>query len=121
MPKRSPLPRLDDILEAIEGCQSIVSELDFEGYSNSFVARRPVERCVEIVSEASRHLTDELTREFPKIPRSDIRGIGNRLSHEYQREDDRIIWLVATKSFPELKPVIQSMISRLESDNRPES
>jgi uncharacterized protein with HEPN domain len=117
MPKHSTLPRLDDILEAIEGTQSIVSELDFEGYSNSFIARRAVERCVEIVSEASRHLPDELTREFPQIPWSDIRGIGNRLRREYQRVDDRIIWLVATKSFPELKPVVQDMISRLDAES----
>jgi uncharacterized protein with HEPN domain len=42
-----------------------------------------VERGVEIISEASRHLSDELKARHPKIPWSRVAGIGNILRHEY--------------------------------------
>lgn len=95
MAKHSILPRLDDILEQIEGVEGIVRALDFEAYSNSFRDRRAVERCIEIISEASRYIPERLTGRYPGIPLHDIRGIGNRLRHEYQRVDDEIIWCVA--------------------------
>lgn len=116
MDKQSILPRLDDILESIEGVAGIVAGLDFEAYQRSFVSRKAVERCVEIVSEASRYLPAELTNSHPDIPWHDIRGIGNRLRHEYQRVDDRIIWLVATKSLPELAPVIRNLIAQMDAN-----
>ena len=115
MAKHSVLPRLDDILEAIEGIEGIIRGMDFDAYKKDYRARRAVERCVEIVSEASRHLEADLTDRYPNIPWHDVRGIGNRLRHEYQRVDDGIIWLVATKSLPELKPAIRAMIADLES------
>ena len=116
MAQHSVLPRLDDILEAIERVASIVSGMDLETYTTNFVKRLAVERCVEIVSEASRHLPVELTSAYPGIPWHDIRGIGNRLRHEYQRVDDQVIWFVATRSLPELEPVIADMLTRLQSE-----
>ncbi len=116
MVKHSVLPRLDDILEQIKGVQSIVAELDFDQYVASFTERRAIERCVEIVSEATRHLPEDMTSLYPTIPWNDIRGIGNRLRHEYQRTDDEIIWRVATTSLVELRPVIETMIAGLEEE-----
>ena len=104
------LPRLDDILEAIQGVETIVRGMDLDGYKANFIARRAVERCIEIVSEASRHLPADLTGAYPHIPWHDIRGIGNRPRHEYQRVDDLIMWMVATKSLPEMKPAIEEML-----------
>ena len=115
MQKHSIMPRLDDIAEAIQGVETIVSGMDLDAYKASFVTLKAVERCVEIVSEASRHLPATLTAAYPNIPWGDIRGIGNRLRQEYQRVDDEIIWFVATKSLPELKQVIHDMMTGLES------
>jgi uncharacterized protein with HEPN domain len=43
-----------------------------------------VERGVEIISEASRHLTPELKARHPEIPWLKIAGIGNVLRHGYE-------------------------------------
>lgn len=110
MLKRSVLPRLDDMLQQIVGVQSIVASMSFESYQASFMERRAVERCIEIISEAVRHLPDEMTSRYPAIPWHDIRGIGNRLRHDYQRTDDEIIWRVATQSLNELRPVVEKFI-----------
>ena len=44
-----------------------------------------VERGIEIISEASRRLPDELKARHPEIPWSKVAGIGNVLRHEYER------------------------------------
>lgn len=116
MTKRSPLARLDDMLQAILGIEDMVRPLDVAAFESNFMARKAVERCIEIISEASRHIPNELIAQHPQIPWSDIRTIGNRLRHEYDRVDDLIIWKTATASMPELKPVIAAMIAALESD-----
>jgi uncharacterized protein with HEPN domain len=72
--------------------------------------RRAVERGVEIVSEASRHIPDELKQRYPHIYWREISAIGNLLRHEYGRVDDRIIWRVVEEYLPELKDVVTEML-----------
>ena len=45
-------------------------------------------------------------------PGAQIRGIGNRLRHEYFRIDDAILWEVLTIDAPSLQLVMQSMLDR---------
>jgi uncharacterized protein with HEPN domain len=47
--------------------------------------RWQVERGLEIVSEASRHLPDDMKARHPEIPWRKLAGIGNVLRHEYTR------------------------------------
>ena len=54
-----------------------------------------VERGVEIISEASRHLTDELKARHPEIPWEKVAGIGNVLRHNYERIAAPVIWKLA--------------------------
>jgi len=65
--KRSVRLRLHDILEAIEGIESTALDMTFAKYQQSWQVRRAVEPGVEIVSEASRHVPDELKQRHPHI------------------------------------------------------
>ena len=84
--------------------------VDVQGYRGDFKLRKAVERCVEIVSEASRNIPDDLKAQFPDQPWHEITAIGNLLRHQYQRVDDLIMWKIATRSLPALRKVIVSMI-----------
>ena len=46
--------------------------------------RYAAERCIEIVSEASRRIPADWKAEHPSIPWSDIAGIGSVLRHDYE-------------------------------------
>jgi uncharacterized protein with HEPN domain len=50
-----------------------------------------VERGIEIISEASRHVPDELKLQYRHIYWREIAGIGNLVRHVYGRIDDRIM------------------------------
>lgn len=81
--------------------------------------RRGVERCIEIVSEASRHIPEAMKAAHPQIPWRHVRDIGNVLRHGYSGVDDLMMWRVATISLPELRVVLQLMAASLPPDADP--
>ena len=115
--KRSARLRLHDILDAIEGIEATVGEAGFAAYARNWTMRRAVERGIEIISEASRHLPDELKAQYPRVYWQEIAAIGNLLRHEYGRIDDRIMWRVVQKYLPELKTVVLDMQRRSAQAN----
>lgn len=62
---------------------------------------RTVERSIEIISEASRHIPEELKAQFPDVPWQQIAGIGNVLRQDYEIVDDHITWDVAKVHSPD--------------------
>jgi uncharacterized protein with HEPN domain len=114
MVKRPVQVRLHDILTAIDEAAEILDDADFGTYQKSIASRRGIEHCVEIISEAARFLPGELTARHPHIPWQQIRAIGNRLRHEYQRVDDLVMWRTATQSLPELRVAILDLIAEVE-------
>ena len=68
MAARSPVPRLTDIVEAIDHIREALVGLTLEAFEADWKSRWVVERGIEIVSEASRHLTEELKSRHPEIP-----------------------------------------------------
>ena len=110
MIKRSARIHLQDILETLDGAHEIMKGVSLEAYKSSFEKRKALERCVEIVSEASRHIPDVMKSKYPDSYWPEIRDIGNLLRHEYQRIDDLIMWRIAQSYFPELRRVIKEML-----------
>lgn len=76
MAASSPAPRLTDILEAIERIRTEMAGVTIEAFEADWRKRWLVERGVEIISEASRRLTDELkSHTFGKFCRVNISAI----------------------------------------------
>jgi uncharacterized protein with HEPN domain len=101
--KRSQLVRLRDVLGEIDAVSEMISDVDFGAYRQDHKLRRAIERCIEIVSEASRHVPRELKAQYSDQPWHEIAAIGNLLRHHYQRVDDFIIWKIATRSLPRIE------------------
>jgi uncharacterized protein with HEPN domain len=68
MPFEDLPSRLDDILDAIEDIQEFVKGRSFDDYSGDTMLRLAIERCVEIISEASRHIPPDMKAEHPAVP-----------------------------------------------------
>ena len=66
-----------------------------------------------IISEAAQKLDSVATELCPGIPWREIRGLGNRLRHEYDLIDVVRIWLVVEKDLPPLKQAVQAALVRL--------
>jgi len=89
---RSSIPRLTDILEAIEHIRAEMIDVSLEVFESDWRKRWLIERGIEIISEASRHLSQELKARHPQIPWPKIAGIGNILRHNYENIAPPILW-----------------------------
>lgn len=110
---RSYLLRLNDMLEAMGKIQAVVNRNgNFERYENDRDSQMIVERGFEIVSEASKHLPDELKQRHPDVQWKKIRDIGNKLRHEYQRVSQFVLWETARTHVPDLVEVCRAEFGR---------
>ena len=114
---RSVLLRLVDIQEAIEGIQDVAATVNFEAFSQSWIMQRAVERGLEVISEASRHVPGDLKALTPDIPWRQIAAIGNLLRHEYQRADVRATWNIIEEHLPPLSAAIVHLIAHVTPDD----
>ena len=115
---RSVLPRLFDIRDAIAGIQNLAANVTFETFVNNWAMQRAVERGLEIISEASRHVPDDLKTRAPDIPWRQIAAIGNLLRHEYQRVDIAATWNIIEEHLPSLVIAIEQLIAETERRER---
>lgn len=64
------------------------------------VLRRAVERCLEIMGEASKAMSSTFTSAHDDIPWSDVAKVRDRLSHHDHRVDPDQLWIMATVDVP---------------------
>jgi uncharacterized protein with HEPN domain len=57
---RSLVPRLTDIVEAIERIHDVLENISLQAFETNWQRQWFVQRGVEIISEASRHFTDDM-------------------------------------------------------------
>jgi uncharacterized protein with HEPN domain len=85
-------PHLNDIIEAIERVRQALGDMHLDAFEADWQKQWLVERGVEIISEASRRLPDELKAKHPEIPWPKVAGIGNVLRHNYENVSAPILW-----------------------------
>src|SRR6266478_3000147 len=90
MATRSPLLRIHDMLESIRGIEKALAGKAIRDYERSWLLRSAVERGIEIISEASRHLGRDLKAQHKDVRWKDVAGIGNILRHDYHASTPRL-------------------------------
>lgn len=114
----SPIPRLTDIVEAIRRVRGVMGDMDLAEFEADWQRCWLVERGVEIVSEASRHLSERLKARHPEIPWSKVAGIGNVLRHNYERIAAPIMWKLVRDDLPRLEAVcVEELVTERDRDD----
>jgi uncharacterized protein with HEPN domain len=109
MTERIVAPRLADIIEAIERIRRVLNGVTLEAFEQNWEKRWLVERGIEIISEASRHLTDDIKERRPEIPWPKVAGIGNVLRHAYDHV--AVLWKLAQDDLAEIEKVYVGLIT----------
>lgn len=104
---------LHDIQRHIDLAMQFVAELDCERFRADTRTVYAVIRCLEIISEASRRLPDEVKARYPSIQWRDIAGAGNVYRHEYEDVDARLVWETVQLALPPLRAIIALELARL--------
>jgi uncharacterized protein with HEPN domain len=106
-------PALNAILDAIEGIEAATAGKHLQEYTASWLIRHAVQRGIEIISEASRRIPEDVRVTQPQIPWARIVAVGNMLRHEYHRISDDIVWQIVIHDLPPLKIAIGLIESQL--------
>lgn len=85
LPSDKPARRLLNIIENASAIQRYVYGLSVSDLQSDPKTRDAVERCLERISEAAAKMGDEAAELAPGQPWREIRALGNRLRHEYDR------------------------------------
>ncbi len=92
------------------------TSMDRQAFEQNEFARDVVERCIERVCEAVHRLGERAEELMPGQPWGDIRGMGNRLRHAYDRVDVTIVWNTAQVRLPELAIEARRALAQLQAE-----
>lgn len=102
--------RLRHILAEIELVRSFAAGRSLDDHRRDPMLRRAVERSLEIISEASRHIPADLQAAHPEIPWRSVADIGNVLRHGYDQIADHRIWAVVEQELEPLEKAVRAML-----------
>jgi uncharacterized protein with HEPN domain len=95
-----------------------MGELTLDAFEADWEKRWLVERGIEIVSEASRHLGAELKARHPAIPWRKVAGIGNVLRHDYESIAAPVIWALVRDELPPLYETCRTELGNRQVSDR---
>lgn len=109
---RDDKARLRDINEAIEKIEKYVS-IGYQAFAEDERTQVWIIHHLQVIGEASNHLSDELTEQKPDIPWADIVGLRNILVHQYFGIDLRQVWETAELDMPVLKAKVREILQEI--------
>jgi uncharacterized protein with HEPN domain len=113
MPDRKPSAIIKDILHCIDHIHTYTATLSFDDFSKNFMA---VEAClynIQIIGEAVSHLPEAIKEKETEIPWLLIKGMRNRLIHEYFGTDLPLVWNTIKEDLPTFKSQLEKIQSEL--------
>ncbi|MEX2200506.1 MAG: DUF86 domain-containing protein, partial [Dongiaceae bacterium] len=104
--------RLLHIKEGIGLIRRLLDGKTIDHVRSDPVTRAALERFLEIISEASRHVPEEWKQSFgPRIPWRDIANFGNILRHVYDGVDVDVLWSVYQNDLDPLDQAVDAMLA----------
>lgn len=100
LPSNKLARRLSDIVENADLIASYIEGLDEKAFLADRKTQDAVERCLQRITEAAIKLGGRAEGLVPGYPWKDVRGLGNRLRHEYDAIDAVQIWRIARDELP---------------------
>ena len=106
--------RINHVIDAIENVEIILENVTFDDFSNNLEKRLAIERLLEIIGEATNHISEEiLYNSKTSSPWKQIIATRNLISHEYFRIDVKMLFQIATVEMIPLKIDIQTILKNL--------
>lgn len=106
--------RLNHILDAIQELEAYLKDTDFNSFMNNSMMRFACIKQMEIIGEASNHISIEIKNQLSNITWAQIIGMRNIFVHEYFGVDAKIVWEILQKDIPDLKEKVNYIIDSVQ-------
>jgi uncharacterized protein with HEPN domain len=95
---------LRQIIDYIDDIDAYVKSLDFAGFEKNGLVQDAVIRKIELIGEAAKRLSVSFWEQYrDTLPLAEAVSTRNRLIHQYDDVDIRIVWNTIKNDLPELK------------------
>lgn len=108
-PSESFTDYLDDMLAAIEKAEQFVSGMNFNEFRDDEKTVYAVIRALEILGEASNKIPKSIRQKNPDIPWREMKGMRNKLIHDYMGVNIEVVWKTTKQDLPGLKKEIKKL------------
>jgi uncharacterized protein with HEPN domain len=103
--------RLQHIYSAILEIESYTTNQELSIFLSNSMIKFACIKQMEIIGEASNHISDETKSKFSEIEWSQIVGMRNIFVHEYFGVDAILVWEIIQNDPPELKVKIKKILN----------
>ena len=80
-----------------------------DSFTKDIFIRLAVERLLQVISEASRFIPDDIKEQNPNINWRGLADLGNWLRHAYHRTDADLLWDMIKDDLPPLETFIRTI------------
>ncbi len=99
------------IIDYVDQIMVYTADVDFEHFEESSMLQDAVIRKIELIGEAANRLSTGFWEAYRNtIPLAEAVSTRNRLIHQYDDIDIRIVWNTVSKDLPELREKIIQII-----------
>lgn len=114
--RQRDLVKCEDMRIYAERARTFLGPRSLEEFRNDEMLQDAVIRCVEVIGEAARLVSERTRQRAPQIPWPLITGMRNVLAHEYGTVDLEKVYDVVKRQLPELLTHLRELIADLEKE-----
>jgi len=108
-----------DMLEAGKDVVRYLGDLSLAQFlaDEKDMTRLAIERKLEILGEAARRISESFQQAHPEIPWTDIIGLRNVISHQYDKVDYEEIFRIVRQRVPDLIALLEPLVPSLPPED----
>jgi uncharacterized protein with HEPN domain len=117
MPERKSSLLVKDILTAVEHINNYTAAINFDEFEKNYMIVEAWLYNIQVIGEAVSKLPEAVKIAEPAVPWLLIKGMRNRLIHEYFGTDLELVWSVIKIELPAFKNVLEKICQNLSAQN----
>ena len=115
---QNDLTFVQHMLDATQKALAFVEGYDKTDFESDELLQLAAIRLIEIIGEASRHVSPGVREQRPEIPWAAIAGARNQLIHGYFNVDLDIVWAILHDNLPVLERDLTILLADLSKSNQ---
>jgi uncharacterized protein with HEPN domain len=107
-----------DIINCIDHIQLHTSNVSFDEFCSSFLITEACLYNIQVIGEAVSKIPADIKEQEKQIPWQLIKGMRNRLIHQYFGTDLQLVWNVIQNELPSFRSELQLIFRKLIEQGR---
>ena len=105
-----------DMLQAAKEVAEMTADVFVAEFTENIMLCRATERCLEIIGESAKRISDSCKSTHHEIPWRDIIGQRNIIAHEYGQIDYELLYKTAVDGIPALIINLEVILSSIDQE-----